>query len=347
MKETVRDYRPGTDDAALSELWKPVFGSPRGGQTLEWLFRTGPAGDSPRVVAEVNGRIVAHAGATALRFRLGGEEVRGGYSVGAMTDPEMRGRGLFSAVGKHLYERMEREGFAFVGGFSNRNSYRLMTGPLGRIPIRPFPWCVRILRPVASARALLQRRRNTGECTAGPPARSEGDLTVMTCAPGDHRIDSVWRRSAEAIRVGAVRDAAFVASRFAGRPEARYRVALVERTGEPVGYAVVRCIVMRGIRAQFVVDFLLAPEERRAGGALLAAVEVSARAQGAHILSALLPGHGHGRDALKRAGYFRVPEALHPQLIRFSVRGLGHYAGNAELANPASWFLSWADTDVV
>src|SRR5690606_18586261 len=66
---------------------------------------------------------------------------------GAMTDPAMQGRGLFVRVGRHLYQRLEEQGFAFVAGFSNRRSHRLMTGPLGRTPIGPFPWCVRPLLP--------------------------------------------------------------------------------------------------------------------------------------------------------------------------------------------------------
>ncbi len=60
------------------------------------------------------------------------EVVRGGYSVAAMTDPQQRGQRLFFRVGEYLYRRMEEEGFAFIAGFSNQNSFRLMTGPLQR-----------------------------------------------------------------------------------------------------------------------------------------------------------------------------------------------------------------------
>ena len=65
------------------------------------------------------------------------------------------------------------------------------------------------------------------------------------------------------------------------------------------------------------------------------------------LLSALLPGHGPSRDALRRAAFLRIPEPLHPQLIRFSVRGLGRWAGSTLLTDPRAWQLSWGDTDVV
>ena len=58
---------------------------------------------------------------------LGDEEVRGGYSIGAMTDPAMRGRRLFYRLGSALYERLEDDGFAFVAGFSNAADL-LLTG---------------------------------------------------------------------------------------------------------------------------------------------------------------------------------------------------------------------------
>jgi hypothetical protein len=104
---------------------------------------------------------------------------------------------------------------------------------------------------------------------------------------------------------------------------------------------------MRGVRALFVVDFLVVPGEEPAGRALLRAIEDCARRDGIEILSALLPGEGAGRRALRSAGYLRVPEPLHPQTIRLSARGFGRFAGFAELIEPSAWLLSWADTDVV
>jgi hypothetical protein len=110
--EIIREYRPERDGPGLSDLWNRVFGVARGGQTIEWLFRPGPAGESVRAVIELGGRIVAHAGAAPMRFKLGDRVVRGAYSVGAMTDPAMQGRGYFVRIGRYLYKRLEQEGFA-------------------------------------------------------------------------------------------------------------------------------------------------------------------------------------------------------------------------------------------
>ena len=344
MTEQIRDFRPGEDDAAVRELWERVFGVARGGQTVEWLFRSGPAGPSPRSVVEADGRIVAHAGAAAIRFRLSGEDVRGAYSVGAMTDAAYRGRGLWARMGQHLYARLEREGFAFVAGFSNAASHRLMTGPLGRTPIRPFPWCVRPLSPVGYLRRLL-----AGRAVESAPfaACAEGGVRVSEARPGDDRLDAVWKRSADAVPVACVRDAAFTRWRYASRPEVGYRILIAEDGDGPAGFTALRTLSLRGIRAGFVLDFVLAPGAGVAGRVLLRASAGLAKQDGAALMSALLPGAGPARAALRRAGYVRIPERLHPQVIRFSVRGFGRFANSTLLSDPAAWHLGWGDTDVV
>lgn len=342
----IRDFEPERDAAALADLFARVFGTPKGGQTLDWMFRPGPAGPSARTVAVAEGRIVGHAGATAMRFRAGGETVRGGYSVAAMTDPAMRGRRLFFRMGEHLYRRMEELGFAFVAGFSNENSFRLMTGPLQRTPIRPFPWCVRPLAPWSWRRASAPRADDAA-VDAMLAAASHGPLRIARATPDDARFDAVWARAQDEVGVGAVRDAAFVAWRFGTRPDAGYRLLLAERDGDPVAWLALRSLALREIPACFVVDQVVAPDAVRAGRALLACAARIARREGAVALSSLLPARGAVRSALVASGFVRVPEALHPQTIRFSVRGLGAHAARRDLVDRSAWRLAWSDTDVV
>jgi hypothetical protein len=110
---------------------------------------------------------------------------------------------------------------------------------------------------------------------------------------------------------------------------------------------VLRLLQLRGARLGFVVELLVDPAAPRAGRALLRSAARYTRAAGGVALSALLPAGGPVRDALRRAGFVRVPEPLHPQVIRLSARGFGRHAGSAALADPSAWLLSWADTDVV
>jgi len=339
----LREWRPG-DEPELAALWSQVFGVARGGQTLSWIFRPGPAGPPVRVVAEREGRVVAHAGAVLRRFLVQGERVPGAYSVGAMTAPDLQGRGLYVRLGRFLYEQLEERGVAFVAGFSNRRSHHVMTGPLGRSTIRPFPWCVRPLRPgIAAFRALSNVPDPVVPVPAAPDRRG-----VVPCAPDDPRLDPLWDRVAPTIRVGEVRDAGFGTWRYGNHPSALYRCWLCERgAGLAVGFLALRVLSLRGLRAGFVVDLRVDPSAAGAARSLLRAAAVATRAEGGIALSALMPPSGVVRRAFRRGGFLRVPEALHPQVIRFSVRGLGRFQGCSELEDPSAWSLSWADTDVV
>ncbi len=348
----IRNFDPPRDAALVDALWDRVFGVARGGQTCAWLFRDGPAGSSPRVVGEVDGRVIAHAGAMALRFWLGGEEVRGAYSIGAMTDPAWQGRRLYFRVGTRLYERIERESFAFVAGFSNRNSHRLMTGPLGRTAIRPFPLAIRPLRVAALFRALAARA--LGRATPSGPAHGvrpkaipTGPVTIREIEPDETALDELWLRARAEVGVGAVRDRAYAAWRYGSRPDAGYRLWLAEQGGRPKAWAAYRVFPMGGVRAGFVLDLVVPPDEEEAGAVLLRALAGHAIDDGALLMSALRPVRGAARRALDREGYWGVPEALHPQLVRFSVRGFGRWAGSKQLNDPRAWCLSWGDTDVI
>jgi len=350
VAETIRDFVAGRDEAGCDALWERCFGRARGGQTLAWLFREGPAGPCPRAVAEAEGRIVAHCGVAALRFQIEGEELAGGYSVGAMTDPAHQGRGLYVRTAEHLYARLEREGYGLVAGFSNANSHRLHVTRLGRAPIRPFPWCIHLVRPIAAGVALLRGRLGGREPTLPetPPAeRCDGDIAVRPCSVDDPRLDALWARAREEIRVGAVRDAAYARWRYASRPEAGYCAWLAVRGERPVAWAVGRALALRGLAAGFLMELLVAPGEVEAGRSAVRAFEAWLRARGGQIANALMPAHGASAAALRRCGYRRVPERLHPQIVRLSALGLGPLHGRPTLADPAAWWLSWGDTDVV
>ncbi len=350
MSARARDYRP-EDAEGVSTLWQRCFGDAAGGQTADWLFRPGPAGEAPRSVIEIDGRVVAHAGVAPLRVTLEGESGLGGYSVGAMTDPAHRGQGLFVEVGEHLYARLADSGFAFVAGFSNAQSERLMTTRLGRTSIRPFPWCVRVLRPFDAARRVLlggaDAPPDPGHAPGPEPAERGGDWELSPCPADDPRLDELWSRAGACLRVAGVRDAAFARWRFGSRSDAGYAGCIAERGGEPGAWIVYRDLRLRGLQARFVVDCLVAPERESAGRALLDRVERGARRSRCHLLSALLPSEGPAREALRGAGYRRVPERLHPQVIRFSARGFGRFEGSPALSDPAAWYLTWSDTDVV
>ncbi|MBM4345945.1 MAG: GNAT family N-acetyltransferase [Deltaproteobacteria bacterium] len=332
----VGPFDPQRDGPAVDALWTQVFGAAKGGQTPAWLFRDGPAGAPPRMVARKDGRAVAHAGAMPLRLSVGGQVVHAGWSVGAMTDPAQRGKGLFVRVGQALYGRMAAEGFGLVGGFSNANSASLHTSTLGRTALRPFPWCVR---------PLLPRRVGLASAAVGWPDAVHGDVRIAAIQPTDPRLDAVWARLDLSAGIGAVRDTAFAAWRYADRPDADYRLALATRGGQAAAWLAVRALRVARVPALFVADLAVAPGEEQAGKQLLAAAHAWGARSGCAIGSALLPGWGPARSVLRSAGYLQVPEPLHPQRIVLSVKALAPLPMAVDSAD--RWWLAWSDTDLI
>jgi hypothetical protein len=149
------------------------------------------------------------------------------------------------------------------------------------------------------------------------------------------------------VRLGCVRDREFTHWRYATRADAGYLLVLAERAGAPTAFAAYRMLTVRGVRAGFLLEFMVAPGETASGQMLLRALASWARDHGAAILSVLLPGSGPTRASLREEGFHRIPEVLHPKLIRFSVRGLGAYSGHPLLTDSGAWFMSWGDTDIV
>jgi hypothetical protein len=329
-------YQPERDREQVEQLWLRIFGRAKGGQTLEWLFRPGPMGEAPRIVIRDDNQVIAHAGAMPVRWLVGEQPLLAGWSVGAMTDPERRGQGLFVRAGQALYQHMTEQGFDLVGGFSNAQSARLHVGALARMAVRPFPWCAKLLLP---------RHLGLRPLARDWPARP--GVEIYAVAPGDARLESIWQNRAKGTGITAVRDAAWTRWRYEGRADADYRLAVASVAGVPAAWIAVRALQVAKVPALFVVDLQCTATGAAAAMQLLKSAEQLASLAGCVLASALLPGWGPLRSVLLRRAYVPVPERLHPQKILLSVRVLDTRVPLVDLGNPRLWWLAWSDTDVV
>lgn len=67
--------------------------------------------------------MVAHYALIPMRMIIDGRVVKGGLSMATVTHPEHRGKGLFKTLAKVTYENAVQEGYEFVVGVANDNSY--------------------------------------------------------------------------------------------------------------------------------------------------------------------------------------------------------------------------------
>ena len=158
--------------------------------TLEWFFRSNPAGQSVCAGAFDGDKLVCVTSIVPKPFCIGGEAVTAAEVSAATTDAAYRGRGLFSRLVTFLIEDARDSGYAFLYATPNPASGRIFLGKLGFTPLfhwnrsaRAVAWnahpslpgLVRRVAPVmqpAWEAAFPLRARNTA-CTTDDRAHSE------------------------------------------------------------------------------------------------------------------------------------------------------------------------------
>lgn len=70
-----------------------------------------------------NGRMIANYSCIPKKMLIDGRVVKGLLSMATVTHPDYRGRGLFKTLAKMTYEKAKEDGYEFVIGVANANSF--------------------------------------------------------------------------------------------------------------------------------------------------------------------------------------------------------------------------------
>jgi hypothetical protein len=106
---------------------------------LEWRCAAKSDSEPLVTVQRQRGQLVAHYASTPLKMNFPGEHKQATLSVLGMTDPTVRGQGLFKEIFRAHEAELRREGFAFTYGFPNRNSDPIFLTYLGWLPLYEIP----------------------------------------------------------------------------------------------------------------------------------------------------------------------------------------------------------------
>jgi len=295
-----------------------------------WKHEDNPFGESPGVVALVNGTPVALRLFLRWRFIAAGHGYSAVRAVDTATHPEWRRRGLFRRLTMESVDRLTEEEVGWVFNTPNptsRSGYLKM----GWRIVGPVPVGVRIVRPVAmllSRRARLRLEpKEAGFVPAGEITRRADTLELVRAAlAGEPRLhtDRMDR---------------YLTWRYAVIPGIQYFAAREGAVGE--GALIVFRLRQRGrYREATVSELLLGPgaASRRAAVRLLRRVV----ALGPHYVSAVsMPGSPE-RDAFRRAGFLPLP-ARRPVLTTRRLAGHGAAPDPGQLRH---WRVSIGDLEL-
>jgi hypothetical protein len=329
VKPRVRRATAG-DDEALGALFELVFGTPRPAATWSWLYREGPFAPGVRIVAEVQGRIVAHAGAVPRRLSVAGEIAPAGQSVDAMTHPGFRRQGLHRDVTERLFAELSKDGVPLLFGFTNEHSTPGALAFQGRTPIEPLPVLVRPLRPLRAAWHLLR--------SAAPPVPA-------SFAPPEG-LDALWSAALRPQDVSLVHDRAATAWRVA-RPGGAYLPSARTRGGALETFGAIGVRIQRGLRVAFAMEAMAAEDAPTLWRSLAGDLTDLASDAGCDAVCALGAPGTPERAALLRQGYVPAPGRLSPETLVLSARRTDGGPLPQALVELSRWRLRWSDHDVV
>lgn len=351
---TMRDYREGDEEGILG-LRQRVFGDldpvrlmP---ETWRWQFCENPAGEPLIALAEDQGRIVGQYAVIPTRFRVQGREVSLALSCDTMIDPAYQRRGLFTALARRVYGRMESDGrMEAVWGFPNEASLPGFTRRLDWRLVTVFPLRVAPLRPLAllgSVFGLKKARRGGFPPVTGPAppvSAAVAGLEVASVGRFDEAFDDLWKRQRGLAPVIQVRDAAYLNWRYAGVPAFGYRVFAVRSSGRLLGYMVIRCMSLMGHFVGVLTDIFPFPvRDPLTTKCLFRFAQDYCRDQGAEFMTCLL---SQGDSAFFReVGLRTVPAVLNPRQWCLAGRFGPPDAGT--LGDARQWYVTYGDTDVV
>ena len=117
------------------------------------------------------------------------------------------------------------------------------------------------------------------------------------------------------------------------------------RGSDLVGLTVARTAEWRALRLGVILELLVEPSDREAADALVGAA-VEAIGNGVDMVSCMLQAGGAPVEALRRAGFMRIPSRLNPHEYVLLGEALDGRRDLEPLVAPGSWHVSWGDFDV-
>lgn len=146
------------------------------------------------------------------------------------------------------------------------------------------------------------------------------DITVRAIEHFDSHFDRFWCENRNKYPVMSVRDSGFLTWRFAPVSGRRYHILVAQMQDQMLGYAVIRCATVRGIKTGLVLDLLVAnhPQGMEAGARLMIQAEAFFRTQEMSVAAGLMVPWAAEYRILRQCGYRDLPPAIAPRQFRFA-----------------------------
>ncbi len=171
------------------------------------------------------------------------------------------------------------------------------------------------------------------------------DITVRALEQFDDNFDGFWCQALDKYPVMAVRDRNFLTWRFAPVSGRRYHILVAQMRGQMLGYAVIRCATVRGVKTGLVLDLMVVDDSlgMEAGVWLMNQAEAFFRAQKMSAAAGLMVPWAAEYRILHQCGYRDLPPAKAPRQFRFAFFIHTTSQDVFKLMSIRDWFITLAD----
>lgn len=329
-----------------------------GSQVLPWRYDQSPHGEAVSLLSytEQGQAISGYACMPRQILHFGDEDsqVVVGQTGDVMTDPEHRGKGLFSELDRRAREEARKRGWMAQFGLPNSKSSEIFVGKLGwkgSGRIRPYTFVLandeaarrERIRAGRLASALVPWHVWRGTMRRGMLRKSFfAKCNVVPIQRFNSEVDQVWRDCAKEWPWMMRRDSAFLNWRFIDAPSNRFRAhGVFEPSGKMQAYCVVQLPTTEE-RVGHVMD-LLAVDKVSLAAALEAGLGHLHKA-GASVARAHAIEGSWWEKTLRWSGFQAPKSADHKRVITYVLdEDAGPLAKVAE--EPTSWYFTDADRE--
>ncbi len=279
---------------------------------------------------------------------LDGQQRLACQSLDTLTDADHRGKGLFVASAKGIYDEARTRGYSFVYGFPNGQSAHGFVSRLGWTLLDPVPFLVKPMRSGYPLQRVVGSRM--GKVLDFPIVRHRSlhlltQETVREIGRFSDDATTLWELFSQQIKVAVRRDSNYLNWRFVDKPTHSYTRLGYYRDGQLRGFVVFSIQEKHGGRVGYVMELIGDPDDPRVGGVLLnAALNAFVERRVDFALSWCMRSSPNYMD-FKRRRFVGLPQALRPIELHFGCVDL--HDSCPALMFRDHWYISYADSDTV
>jgi hypothetical protein len=323
---------------------------------FDWRCNRNPAG--PAVISVIRNRqgdVVGFIFMEHVRMRVNGENCRAAMGTNLVIQSDYRNTFGYVKLIRQFEQTLRHEGIPLHFSFVSEEYYQHLRARESQTAYT-IPLLIKPLNFKAMIEAYFQGKwqhffGNQARWLLAPfflrkpVMRRDNEIVVRAVENIDAGFDEFWQQTRDKYPAVVIRDRAFLSWRFAPVSGRNYYTFAAYRRDRMLGYVVIRCATIRGIKTGIILDLLVGdhPLQMDAGACLMSQAEAFFRTKGMSMAAGLMVPKAVEYRILKKSGYRPLPAAISPRPYRFAFFIHNSPLERLKSLSMRDWFITFAD----